>query len=74
MRSSSADDGPTAQAGRLLTVLRDHDATATFFNVGAKVQHSPAAAPAEIAIGQVANHSYSHPYLDQLPPILAHDG
>jgi peptidoglycan/xylan/chitin deacetylase (PgdA/CDA1 family) len=67
MRSSLSDDGPTAQTGRLLTVLRDHDATATFFNVGANVQHYPDAAPAEIAVGQVANHSYSHPYLARLP-------
>jgi peptidoglycan/xylan/chitin deacetylase (PgdA/CDA1 family) len=60
------DDGPTATTGKLLTVLRDHRATATFFDVGAKVQKFPDTVRAEAAIGQVANHTYSHPFLDEL--------
>ena len=60
------DDGPTKTTGSLLKILRDHGATATFFNVGAEVQKYPDAVRAEAAIGQVGNHSYSHPFLDQL--------
>lgn len=60
------DDGPTKTTGSLLKILEDHRATATFFNVGAEVQKYPAAVHAEAAIGQVANHSYSHPFLDQM--------
>lgn len=60
------DDGPTASTGDLLTILRAHGATATFFNIGAQVQKYPDVVKAEAAIGQVGNHTYSHPFLDQL--------
>lgn len=60
------DDGPTKTTGSLLKILRDHRATATFFNIGAEVQKYPDAVRAEAAIGQVGNHSYSHPFLDEL--------
>jgi len=60
------DDGPTASTGDLLTILRSHGATATFFNVGAQAQKYPDAVKAEAAIGQVGNHTYSHSFLDQL--------
>lgn len=60
------DDGPTASTGDLLTTLRAHGATATFFNVGAQAQKYPDAVKAEAAIGEVGNHTYSHGFLDQL--------
>jgi len=60
------DDGPTAGTGDLLRILRAHGATATFFNTGAQAQKFPDAVKAEAAIGQVGNHTYSHPFLDQL--------
>jgi len=60
------DDGPSADTGSLLTTLRDHRATATFFNVGAEVQKYPGTVRAEAAVGQVANHTYSHAFLDEL--------
>jgi len=60
------DDGPTASTGDLLTILRAHGATATFFNVGAQAEKYPDAVRAEAAIGQVGNHTYSHSFLDQL--------
>lgn len=60
------DDGPTKTTGSLLKILQSHGATATFFNVGAEVQKYPDTVLAEAAIGQVANHSYSHPFFDEL--------
>lgn len=60
------DDGPTATTWALLKTLQEHHATATFFNVGAHAKAFPDSVRAEAAVGEIANHSYSHPFLDQL--------
>jgi endo-1,4-beta-xylanase len=60
------DDGPTASTPALLAILSHYRATATFFDIGANMQQYPAMVTAEAKTGQVGNHSYDHPYLDEL--------
>ena len=64
--SLTFDDGPTASTPLLLALLRLNRATATFFDVGAQMQQYPNLVKDEARLGQVANHSYDHPYLDEL--------
>lgn len=61
------DDGPTDSTGLMLTILRIHHATATFFDVGAKVQKYPDVTLEQAAVGELGNHTYSHPFIDRLP-------
>jgi peptidoglycan/xylan/chitin deacetylase (PgdA/CDA1 family) len=61
------DDGPSATTPRLLAILTRAHATAAFFDVGAHEQRYPAAVRQEARIGQVGNHSYDHPFLDEMP-------
>jgi peptidoglycan/xylan/chitin deacetylase (PgdA/CDA1 family) len=69
------DDGPSPTTGAILAVLSEHGrARATFFNIGAKEQRSPELVRAEQDAWQaVGDHTYSHPYLDQLPLEAAYD-
>ncbi|MEP7034576.1 MAG: polysaccharide deacetylase family protein [Actinomycetota bacterium] len=62
----TVDDGPTTDTWVLLKTLQEHHDTATFFNVGAKAKAFPDTVRSEASVGQVANHTYSHPFLDQL--------
>lgn len=56
------DDGPApGMTEELLSVLRRHDARATFFLVGADIERHPELARSIVAAGhQVGNHSFSH--------------
>lgn len=57
------DDGPTPDAvSKLLPILRERGAKATFFVTGAELERHPEPAAALVAEGhELGNHSYSHP-------------
>lgn len=56
------DDGPApGMTEELLSVLRRHDARATFFLIGADIERHPELARSIAAAGhQIGNHSFSH--------------
>ncbi|MDY6999857.1 MAG: polysaccharide deacetylase family protein [Actinomycetota bacterium] len=63
------DDGPAAHTDRLLQILREHNARATFFLIGDKVAADPAAAARIAAAGmEIGNHTWSHPDMTMLGP------
>ena len=64
----SIDDGPHFQyAPKILEVLRQNQAHATFFVVGVKVNEHPEIVREMIADGnEVGNHSMTHPRLDSI--------
>jgi peptidoglycan/xylan/chitin deacetylase (PgdA/CDA1 family) len=56
------DDGPGPDSERVLEILREHEAKATFFVVGRRVRHHPGAVRAMASQGhEVANHTWTHP-------------
>ena len=59
------DDGPNPKVTpRLLDLLDRHNARATFFLIGARVQEAPEIAREIVARGHaVGNHTYTHPWL-----------
>jgi peptidoglycan/xylan/chitin deacetylase (PgdA/CDA1 family) len=69
------DDGPSESTPAILDVLREHGATATFFQCGANVDRLPEIARAVADSGhEIGNHSYSHPYLfAQTPRAVDHE-
>src|SRR4051794_12414958 len=61
------DDGPYPETtARLVRTLDQADAVATFFDVGERVTAHPELVRLQRTVGQVANHSYTHPHLPQL--------
>lgn len=63
------DDGPGAPTDRLLNILRERDAKATFFMLGSRVAAQPATAKRIAEAGhEVGNHSWSHSDLARLSP------
>jgi len=63
------DDGPGPFTDRLVRILQDNDATATFFLIGDKVAADPAAARRIADAGmEIGNHTWSHPDLTTIPP------
>lgn len=63
------DDGPGAHTARLLDMLKQRHAKATFFVVGPNVKANPALVKRAVAEGhQIGNHSWSHPSLTKLSP------
>lgn len=62
------DDGPHPEhTPRLLDLLARHDARASFFLVGQRVEQHPALVERIVAEGHaLGNHSYSHPIFDRL--------
>ncbi|WP_344835105.1 polysaccharide deacetylase family protein [Actinocorallia longicatena] len=61
------DDGPMEDTGRLLKILDDYHAKATFFVVGTMVEEDPAMVQEEVAHGhEIANHSWDHSDLSRL--------
>ena len=62
------DDGPGPYTFRLVRVLRQERARATFFLVGSRVGIWPSAARGVRAVGAVGNHTWSHPHLAGLAP------
>jgi peptidoglycan/xylan/chitin deacetylase (PgdA/CDA1 family) len=61
------DDGPTRLTPQLVRVLRANGAQATFFEVGEKAAARPDLERLEAAVGEVGDHSWSHPSLPTLP-------
>jgi peptidoglycan/xylan/chitin deacetylase (PgdA/CDA1 family) len=63
------DDGPhPAYTPRLLEILKQYHAKATFFVVGEQAEQHPELIKAEIADGHcVANHTYHHVNLTRIP-------
>ena len=62
------DDGPTPYTDRLLQILRDADAKATFFMIGNKVAANPAGAKRVADAGmEVGSHTWEHPNMTAIP-------
>lgn len=63
------DDGPNPRyTGAVLDLLEAHAATATFFAIGANVERHPDLARRIVTDGhELANHTHSHPNVEQLP-------
>lgn len=70
MVALSFDDGPTKTVtNRILDVLEQYNAKATFFVVGNRLEYkgSPATITRAYTLGcEIGNHSYTHPKLNQL--------
>ena len=62
------DDGPSSKVTpRILQTLEQHEAKATFFMLGKRVEMYPAIAAQVAAEGhEIANHTFSHPNLKKL--------
>ena len=62
------DDGPDPRfTPKILSLLEKYDAKATFFVVGTNLESNPDLARKIIENGnEIANHTYSHPYLEKL--------
>jgi peptidoglycan/xylan/chitin deacetylase (PgdA/CDA1 family) len=62
------DDGPGPYTDRLLQVLKDADAKATFFLIGNKVAANPAGAKRIADAGmEFGNHTWEHPNMTTIP-------
>ncbi|MCW1960017.1 MAG: polysaccharide deacetylase family protein [Mycobacterium sp.] len=62
------DDGPTPYTDRLLTVLGDAGAKATFFLIGNKVAANPEGAKRIAEAGmEIGNHTWEHPNMTTIP-------
>jgi peptidoglycan/xylan/chitin deacetylase (PgdA/CDA1 family) len=63
------DDGPGPYTDRLLQILKDDDAKATFFLIGNKVAVDPAGAKRIADAGmEIGNHTWEHPNMATIPP------
>jgi peptidoglycan/xylan/chitin deacetylase (PgdA/CDA1 family) len=63
------DDGPSPYTDRLLKVLADNDAKATFFLIGNKVAADPAGARRIAEAGmEIGSHTWEHPNMTGIPP------
>lgn len=63
------DDGPSPFDARLLQILKDNDAKATFFEIGNKVAANPAGSKQVADAGmEIGNHTWEHPNMATIPP------
>ena len=63
------DDGPGPYTDRLLQILKDNDAKATFFLIGNKVAANPEGARRIADAGmEVGSHTWEHPDMTGIPP------
>jgi len=63
------DDGPGPYTDRLLQILRDNDAKATFFLIGNKVAANPDGAKRIAEAGmEIGSHTWEHPNMTAIPP------
>jgi peptidoglycan/xylan/chitin deacetylase (PgdA/CDA1 family) len=63
------DDGPGPYTDRLLQILKDRDAKATFFLIGNKVAANPAGAKRIADAGmEFGSHTWEHPNMTTIPP------
>jgi peptidoglycan/xylan/chitin deacetylase (PgdA/CDA1 family) len=62
------DDGPSQDTAALLDVLKKYNVKATFFWLGSSIEKYPEIAKRALAEGHtLANHSYNHPNLSEMP-------
>ena len=62
------DDGPSPYTDRLLRILADNDAHATFFLIGNKVAANPAGAKRIADAGmEIGSHTWEHPNMTAIP-------
>jgi peptidoglycan/xylan/chitin deacetylase (PgdA/CDA1 family) len=62
------DDGPSPYTDRLLQILKDADAKATFFLIGNKVAANPAGAKRIADAGmEFGSHTWEHPNMTMIP-------
>lgn len=63
------DDGPSPYTDRLLQILRNDDARATFFLIGNKVAANPGGARRIADAGmEIGSHTWEHPNMTSIPP------
>ena len=63
------DDGPGPYTDRLLQILEDNDAKATFFLIGNKVAANPEGAKRIAEAGmEIGSHTWEHPNMTTIPP------
>lgn len=63
------DDGPGPYTDRLLQILKDNDAKATFFQIGNKVAANPEGARRVVEAGmELGQHTWEHPNMTTIPP------
>ncbi len=63
------DDGPSPFTDRLLHILEENDAKATFFLIGNKVAANPAGAKRIADAGmEIGSHTWEHPNMTTIPP------
>ena len=61
------DDGPSEETDRILKVLMEYDARATFCVIGNKLETYPDVLKRAVAGGnEIACHTWSHPYLNKI--------
>jgi peptidoglycan/xylan/chitin deacetylase (PgdA/CDA1 family) len=62
------DDGPSPYTDRLLQILKDNDAKATFFLIGNKVAANPDGAKRIADAGmEIGSHTWEHPNMTTIP-------
>ncbi len=62
------DDGPGPYTDRLLQILKENDAKATFFLIGNKVAANPAGAKRIADAGmEIGSHTWEHPNMTTIP-------
>ncbi|MGC2653711.1 MAG: polysaccharide deacetylase family protein [Mycobacterium sp.] len=63
------DDGPGPFTDRLLRILQDDNAKATFFLIGNKVAANPSGAKRIVDAGmEIGSHTWEHPNMTTIPP------
>jgi peptidoglycan/xylan/chitin deacetylase (PgdA/CDA1 family) len=65
------DDGPGTYTRLAIAKLRKNRVKATFFIVGRNIPLLPRAIREERALGAVGDHTFTHPLLTSIPPLLA---
>jgi peptidoglycan-N-acetylglucosamine deacetylase len=63
------DDGPSPYTTQIVRVLRRFHARATFFDIGSRISFWPAGARASATVGEIGNHTWSHPHLPGLSAV-----
>jgi len=65
------DDGPGPETAATIRLLRRSGDRATFFLVGRNLSAWPRLPRAELSVGVVGDHTWTHPFLTHLPPSAA---
>ena len=67
------DDGPGELTNQVLDMLEEHNAVATFFIIGRKVEDNSDTVLRAFEMGcEIGNHSWSHPSLDRISSSRIH--